>query len=254
MYVGFILGPAGSGKSFITGSLAHWMSSMDLDVATLNLDPAVRRLSYSPDIDIRDFVNIDNLIDEVQLGPNGALIAAMDHAVAVISELMDEVHMVGPEMLLVDTPGQMEIFAYRSSGQILTEVISQDRTPGSIFLIDPTLATTPSNYISLILLSLSIAYRLNLPLQNVISKADLLQEEHRNTIDSWVEDPFKLEQDLFLEKAGPMADLGSSLLTVLREKGVLGEIPFVSADTNENMDVVLGMLQRMWAIDDEVNP
>ena len=254
MYIGFILGPAGSGKSFITGALSHWMASMDLDVATLNLDPAVRRLSYAPDIDIRDFVNIDGLIDEAQLGPNGALIAAMDHAVAIISDLMDEIHMVGPEMLLVDTPGQMEIFAYRGSGRILTDVLSQDRLPGSIFLIDPTLATTPSNYISLILLSLSIAYRLNLPQQNVISKADLLRQEHRDKINDWVEDSFKLEHDLFSERTGPMADLGSSLLAVLREKNVLGEIPFVSADTNENMDVVLGMLQRMWAIDDEVTP
>ena len=41
-----------------------------------------------------------------------------------IDDIQNEVNRVNPDYLIVDTPGQIELFAYRSSGRFLVENIS----------------------------------------------------------------------------------------------------------------------------------
>ena len=77
-YIVFIVGTAGSGKSRLTEAFGNWLKMSKQDVATVNLDPGVDSLPYSPDIDVRDYVNISELMEKYQLGPNGALIMAAD--------------------------------------------------------------------------------------------------------------------------------------------------------------------------------
>jgi GTPase SAR1 family protein len=44
----------------------------------LNLDPAVMHLPYAPNIDIRDTVNYKELMKQYNLGPNGAIVTALN--------------------------------------------------------------------------------------------------------------------------------------------------------------------------------
>ncbi|MHA1397770.1 MAG: ATP/GTP-binding protein, partial [Candidatus Heimdallarchaeaceae archaeon] len=67
-YTIFMLGTAGSGKTVLTRTLFDWFNDKNLDVATLNLDAGVKHLPYNPDIDVRDVVNIENLIEKLDLG------------------------------------------------------------------------------------------------------------------------------------------------------------------------------------------
>lgn len=39
----------------------------------VNLDPAAEDMYYHPQIDIRDLVSVEEVMDELHLGPNGAL-------------------------------------------------------------------------------------------------------------------------------------------------------------------------------------
>ncbi|MCS7098620.1 MAG: ATP/GTP-binding protein, partial [Candidatus Methanomethyliaceae archaeon] len=112
----YILGTAGSGKSALTAALLDILRADDLNVATVNLDPGVRWLPYGPDVDIRDYINYDRVAEEYQLGPNGALIVCVDSAINYIKEMKQELEKLEPDYVLIDTPGQMELFAYRDSG------------------------------------------------------------------------------------------------------------------------------------------
>ncbi len=96
-YTIFLLGTAGSGKTVLTRTLLDWFNEKKLDVITLNLDAGVRRLPYNPDIDARDIVNIDNLMDKLDLGPNGAMIASMDLIATKIDTIRDEIDYIKPE-------------------------------------------------------------------------------------------------------------------------------------------------------------
>ena len=119
MNIGYILGPAGSGKSHLTRSVFDWMNQSEYDVVTLNLDPAVVRLPYAPDIDVRQFVDYDDIIQKYELGPNGGIIVAMDHVALAIDQILEEVQNFGAEYMIVDFPGQIETIAFRSSGAVI---------------------------------------------------------------------------------------------------------------------------------------
>ena len=53
----------------------------------MNLDPAAEKLSYSPDVDIRELINTDDVMDYMKLGPNGGLIYSMEYLIENIDWL-----------------------------------------------------------------------------------------------------------------------------------------------------------------------
>ena len=74
----YFLGTAGSGKTTMVYAFQMWMNSQGLDCVTVNLDPGAEALQYSPDLDVRDYVNMEEIMAEQGLGPNGAQVAAAD--------------------------------------------------------------------------------------------------------------------------------------------------------------------------------
>ena len=85
----YFLGTAGSGKSTMVFAFQLWMNSQGLDCITVNLDPGAEALQYSPDLDVRDYVNIEEIMTEQGLGPNGAQVAAADMVAMNAKELAD---------------------------------------------------------------------------------------------------------------------------------------------------------------------
>lgn len=55
-----------------------------------NLDPAAERFEYEPTIDIRDLINLEDVMEELEFGPNGGLIYCFECALAFrpFAELM----------------------------------------------------------------------------------------------------------------------------------------------------------------------
>ena len=58
---------------------------------TLNLDPGVGKLPYSPDVDVRDYVDLNSLMEQYELGSNGSLIMANDLIATKIDEIQTEI-------------------------------------------------------------------------------------------------------------------------------------------------------------------
>jgi len=74
----FVSGTAGSGKSLLTSKLYDYYTKNGAFTSILNLDPGVENLPYSCDIDVRDYVDIVSIMQQYDLGPNGALVMAAD--------------------------------------------------------------------------------------------------------------------------------------------------------------------------------
>ena len=195
MYAIFIVGTAGSGKSMLTAALLEWFSRKGENVATLNLDPGVLNLPYEPDIDVRNYVSVDELMEKYRLGPNGALLLASDIIVDQIEQVNREIEEVNPAYLIIDTPGQMELFAFRVSGPLIAKEIKAD---GKIvlYLFDAPFCLNPFNYASNIFLSAAVFLRFTLPQLNVLSKADLLPTEKVKEILEWASSPGSLKSAL----------------------------------------------------------
>ena len=71
------------------------------------------------------------------------------------------------DILVIDTPGQVELFAFREASSHLVEVLGQGRA-SLAFLFDPMLSQTPSGFVSqmlLFLVHLDLAFNSQLSFQ-----------------------------------------------------------------------------------------
>ena len=122
----FVIGMAGSGKSLLVASFSEFLRSTEQNVITLNLDPGATALPYNPDVDVRTYVDIDELMEKYKLGPNGALIMASDVAGDHLEEIRGQLEEEALDFVLADTPGQIELFAFRESGPYFSGAISNE--------------------------------------------------------------------------------------------------------------------------------
>ncbi len=244
----YVIGPAGSGKSTFTASFRDWLVPQNVPVTTLNLDPAVEDLAYLPDIDIREYVFVRNVQEKYKLGPNGAIIASVDLSVEYLDEVSRQVSEAPEGYVLVDTPGQMEIFTYRQSGEIITRTLCEqsDRRCASVVVLDATISTSPSDFVSQVFLAASSFYRLGLPTIALVNKIDLLPREERERLEEWISNIVSLEEHLLWAQSSRMSSFTSSVLRVLHEFMQL--VPFipVSSKTAENFDAVYHLLQQVF--------
>lgn len=246
----FIAGTAGSGKSLLTSKLNEYYAKNGAFTAVLNLDPGVENLPYTCDVDVRDYVGIVSIMNNYDLGPNGALIMANDLIASKIDEIQNEVNRVNPDYLIVDTPGQIELFAYRSSGRFLVENITTDEKT-CIFLFDGALITTPVNFVSIALLATSIRLRLNLPTINVITKTDLIGTK-LNDILQWSTNIRMLEDAIAKEADGETYSLTTNILRGLNMGGFAQGLIPVSNVTGEGLVNLEGALSRILNLGEEV--
>ncbi|MEM1997670.1 MAG: ATP/GTP-binding protein [Candidatus Bathyarchaeia archaeon] len=245
VFIAFIIGTAGSGKSLLTAAFSEWLRVNEQNVATLNLDPGVIKLPYTPDIDIRDYITIDEIMDEYELGPNGALIMAADLIAGEIEKIREEIEAVGPDILLVDTPGQMELFAFRASGPYIASEISKD-PKAVIYLFDAVFSLNPLNYVSNMFLSAAVYMRFLLPQIHVLSKCDLISQEDVDTIIEWSEDRAALESAINERLNGDRRLLSHRLSRAICQLGLNFPLIPVSSKTNSDFIDLNAALERIF--------
>jgi GTPase SAR1 family protein len=156
------------------------------NVHVANLDPAAENFGYDLAFDIRDLISVEDVMEELGLGPNGGLIYCMEYLLENMDWFQDELdNFDDDEYLLVDCPGQIELYTHVP---IMKRIVEQLTTWGhasriaSVFVVDATFVCDSSKFISGSLLSLSAMISLELPHVNVLSKCDLIDEEQLDSI------------------------------------------------------------------------
>ncbi|WP_309492038.1 ATP/GTP-binding protein [Candidatus Hecatella orcuttiae] len=210
----FILGTAGCGKSLLASSLAEWLGRESKSVVIVNLDPGALRLPYFPQVDVRKYISLQELMEKYGLGPNGALIMAADLLADQAPRLSEEIAALNPEYAIIDTPGQMELFAFRVSGPYLARELSLDQKM-VLYLFDAPFCSDPFNYVSNLFLSVAVHLRFTLPQVNVLTKMDLLSEQTIKTILQWSTVPGMLEATLLSQAGGSVPLLARDLLAAI---------------------------------------
>lgn len=249
MYFVFIVGTAGSGKSTLTGTLVDWLRDKNIYTVSVNLDPGVRRIPYYPEVDVREYIDIDKVMEEYGLGPNGGLIATMDLLALRTNKIVNEIVSLDAEYVIIDTPGQLELFVFRDVGPYLVDEISKYEKAKTmiLYLIDSNLARTPSNIISALLLGASIQYRFTKPQLNLLTKIDKLSKEEYEKILSWTDNFDNLIDAANTQTIGILRELTIKLGEMLKDFGTISKILPISAFTYANFDVLFAEFQRIFA-------
>jgi len=212
----YFIGTAGSGKSTLAYNFQQWMNLRELDAITVNLDPGAENLPYEPDVDIRDWVSLEEVMKSYSLGPNGAQIACADMLALNTSDLKKSIDSFKTDYILMDTPGQLELFAFREAGKYIIKFLNPQRSIIA-YILDPALAKTASGFASQLLLSISTNFRIGLSQINVLSKADMLSDEELKQIKNWSEDSEDLTNAINKEKASIYREINEKITDLIKE-------------------------------------
>ena len=98
-------------------------------MVVVNLDPANVYIPYKCDINICDLVTLDDIQEELGLGPNGSLVYAMEFLLTNVKWLRDQLAALDPMTYVVfDFPGQVEVSQYYTQTQKNTRAHESTQT------------------------------------------------------------------------------------------------------------------------------
>ncbi len=249
----YFIGTAGSGKTTLTHAFRTWLESQGLDAVSVNLDPGADQLPYDPEVDVRDWIRLDEIMDKHGLGPNGAQVLAADMLALNAKEVADVLETFETPYFLIDTPGQMELFTFRESSQIVIEAFGREDS-ALVYLNDPALVKNASGFMSSTLLVATTQFRQALPFVNVLSKADLLSPEELEQVVKWSLDPFALYDALVQGDVTPKTTLDVSFFESLETIGVYKRLLPISAVAMFGFEEVYNQIQQVFEGGEDLRP
>mmetsp|Transcript_19409 Transcript_19409/g.74521 ORF Transcript_19409/g.74521 Transcript_19409/m.74521 type:complete len:291 (+) Transcript_19409:20-892(+) len=235
-----VVGMAGCGKTtFMQRVVAH-LHERTVPAYVINLDPAVTHMPFGANIDIRDTVNYKEVMKQYQLGPNGAIMTSLnlfstrfDQVISLVESRAKEVKYV-----LVDTPGQIEVFNWSASGTIITEALASTGPTVLVYVVDTPRSSNVTTFMSNMLYACSILYKSRLPMVVAFNKIDVASHQQHLL---WMTD-FDSFQQAVDGDCTYMADLTRSMSLSLDEFYKTLRSVGVSAVTGEGMDDLLAAI------------
>ena len=238
-----VLGPAGSGKTTLTAAFGSWLQEVqEARVAYVNLDPGADYLPYKPDVDARSYVTVEELMRKEGLGPNGALVESMRVLYERRAEILERISSLEADVVLVDTPGQMELFLFHEAGPAFSRELAKRGAAVALVLFDSGLARSPSHFATLRLMALVVQLRLDVPTVAALNKGDL--ETARRAV-AWAKDPSLLLSDLEGEQ-GVISELAARLVELMNAYSLAARVPLVSAKERWGFQELYDLLHEVW--------
>lgn len=176
------MGPAGAGKSTFCTALIQHLQHTHRSCYYVNLDPAATSFAYTPDLDIRDLITLEDVMDEMSLGPNGGLIFCFEFLLQNLDFLSTPIESLTEEFLIIfDLPGQIELYTHIP---LLPELIRYLSRMGPLnislcaaYLLEATFVVDRAKFFAGTLSAMSTMVNIELPHINVLSKMDLVQSQ-----------------------------------------------------------------------------
>ncbi|KAJ4460141.1 putative GPN-loop GTPase 2 [Paratrimastix pyriformis] len=171
-----VVGPPGAGKTTYCNGISQFLEGIGRKTAIINLDPANDHLPYPCSVDIKDLVSLQEVMEKMELGPNGGLVYCMEYLEANIDWLEEALLKLPGTYLLFDLPGQVELYTHHGVlPRLCTRLQKQFHIQlVCVHLVDSFHTSDSARFVSAMLLSLSAMLLMGLPHVNVLSKVDLL--------------------------------------------------------------------------------
>ena len=183
-----LLGAPGTGKTTFCNALQEFLSEVvERPHCIINLDPANDNMKYQCDIDVKDLIDLNDVMrakDDPEepglgLGPNGGMIYCIQFLEENIDWLIQQILQKQCRYFLIDMPGQVELFTNHPSLRNIIKKLHQSvgLQCCATHLVDCSYLMDCNKYLSAVTLSMcaKIGFE-DVPLINIVSKLDLLQK------------------------------------------------------------------------------
>ena len=174
-----VMGPAGAGKTTFSNSLIQHLQSSRRSCFYVNLDPAAENFAYQPDLDIRELITLEDVMEELGLGPNGGLIYCFEFLLQNLEFLTEALDPLSEEYLIIfDMPGQIELYTHVPILPGLVKTLmhgSLNIRMCAAYLLEATFVIDRPKFFSGTLSAMSAMLMLEMPHINILSKMDLVK-------------------------------------------------------------------------------
>ena len=196
----------------------------------VNLDPAAEDFSYEPNLDIKDLISLDDVMEEMQLGPNGGLVYCFEFLLEnldFLDQALDDV----PEdsLLVIDMPGQIELYTHIP---LVPRLVAHLTAAGALdvrlcaaYLLESTFVVDRAKFFAGTLSAMSAMLLLAIPHVNILSKMDLIRGQLP-----------RRELKRFLDPDASLLDAGDARNRPAARKGELVVPAVAQAEADEEPD------------------
>ncbi|KAH6914980.1 ATP-binding protein Fet5 [Coprinopsis sp. MPI-PUGE-AT-0042] len=182
-YAVLVTGPAGAGKStFSTAFMTHLRNSKRT-AHLVNLDPAAspESFEFKPVIDIKDLISLEDVMSELEYGPNGGLVYCFEYLMENMDWLEEELGGYDDEYLIIDCPGQIELYTHHPFLPALVQNLQRlNIRTSAVYLIESQFMEDKYKFFSGVLSAMSAMVNLEIPWINIMSKMDLVLPDHND--------------------------------------------------------------------------
>ncbi|ORX43122.1 hypothetical protein BCR36DRAFT_586802 [Piromyces finnis] len=242
-----VIGPAGSGKSTYCRTIMSHCQSIKRSVHLVNLDPAAENFEYEPTIDIRDLITLDDVMEELDYGPNGGLVYCMEFLINNINWLEEELNNYEDDYLIFDCPGQIELYTHFPIMKTIVQTLQKyDYNVCCVYLLDSQFIEDTSKFFSGVLNAMSAMIQLEIPHINVLTKVDLLDKKVQRSRDfeRYLEvDSSLLTEDINNRMRPRYQHLNEAIVQLIDEYNMVNFLPLDISD-EESVAYVLAQVDN----------
>ena len=152
-------------------------------------------------MDIKDLITLEDVMEELHLGPNGGLIYCMEFLLENLDHITDPLESVTDEyLIIIDMPGQIELYTHVPIVPNLVRHLSKGSLNISMcaaYLLESTFIVDRAKFFAGTLSAMSAMLMLELPHVNILSKMDLVKGQvARRDLKRFIDPDISLLQDV----------------------------------------------------------
>ncbi|KAK1788456.1 hypothetical protein P4O66_016884 [Electrophorus voltai] len=242
-YAQLVMGPAGSGKSTYCSTMIQHAEAINRSVQVVNLDPAAEHFNYPVMADIRELIQVDDVMedDTLRFGPNGGLVFCMEYFASNFDWLEESLGHTEDDYILFDCPGQIELYTHLPVMKQLVEQLQQwEFRVCGVFLVDSQFMVESFKFISGVMAALSAMVVLEIPQVNLMTKMDLLNPKSKKEIEKYLDpDMYSMMEDSSTTlRSKKFKKLTKAICGLIDDFSMVRFLPFDRTD-EEGINIVL---------------
>ncbi|KAI0565486.1 GPN-loop GTPase [Gracilaria domingensis] len=255
-----VLGPAGSATCYSrhqsrSGEENVFLCFIANSRLRISLRKAAEEFKYAVSVDIRDLISVDEVGEELSLGPNGALVYCMEfmlHNMEWLEEKLDA--FIDNDYLVFDLPGQIELYThFPFMRELILKLIRWDFRIQALYFLDSQFMADSSKFFGGCITALSAMLQLEVSHLNVMSKMDLTRNMAKRRVEDFMDaDVDTLVGEISKSTAPRFQRLNNAMGSLLDDFGMVSFVPLDLTD-DESIAALLLMVDLALQYEDELD-